>query len=305
MVQAGVLLSVLCVGVAAGALLAVVPAGGSEARVLSRVVRGAPIWAVPPGDRSSGAEEVGPERREIRGTDLPAAVYAPVEGALDGNGWAAVDSAAGRGRDSVGDGGLLPGPPPARPGTGEPDAGAAARSLAAEGGSSQRDNVATLSRNAAAGAMLFAVSTGDETILFDVGVPGARALPENISGRWAWVGSCLPVVVEISQLPGTNRGDVRGVGSSGNGSGYGWVVPASGCRGVRSGVGDPAEGIRAVEGSPTGVVGLKSVGSAPCDLENGCRWFVGLDSRGRVVALLARSFRDTWIRLGGAFDDER
>lgn len=303
LVQMGLLLSVLCAGIAAGALLSSVPAKEGAAR--PGVFRGAPVLAVPP--VAGGSSSPGPEQRELQGADLPPAVYAPVDGSGETTDRALVEPEMGPGLDSVADLSLLPGPPGegGRTGVMNPRSGGD-ETAGGPSREARRDHIATLSRATAAGALLFGVSNGDEVVLFDVGVPGARALPENVAGRWAWVGSCLPIEVEISQLPGGARGSVRGVGSSRSGSRYGWAVPANGCRASGAGAEGPGGGVEGRDNVRAGVVRLKSLGPAACDFAGECRWFVGLDTLDRVVALLARSSsRDNWIRLGGAFDEPR
>lgn len=161
------------------------------------------------------------------------------------------------------------------------------------------DEVASLGPVRAGEAVLFAVSFGDETVLFDVGVPGAGVLPPSIRGSWAWVGTCSEIRVEISQLPGAPPGTVRGVGTSTRGDRFGWVVPRAGCRLASRQIPPSGSSSRPPDADPPREVQeLRSLGELPCAAGRACLWFVGLDGRGRAVALLMSGGGHRWIRLG-------
>lgn len=284
-VAAAVLLSVLCIGIAAGALLggggAVPPPSGPSVPA-----------SVPPVADTAAAPRTEPIVQDTQSwpepVEIPAAVYAPVAGS-DGSS-SAPSADAFPGAAVALDTSAMPARSEQREAAVVPVVGV--RDVAER----QHDNVASLGSAMAGRALLFAVATGQETILFDVGVPGARVLPDNISGAWSWVGTCTRVWVEISQLPGARTGSVRGVGSGSAGDRFGWVVPASGCGAAgRSGRSVPGA---VPTGAPPDVVTLEPIDLAPCGSGSACHWFVGLDARRRAVALLARAGGDHWIQLG-------
>lgn len=281
---AAVLLSVLCIGVAAGALLG----GGGAVPPRSPSVPA----SVPPVADTAAAPRTEPIVQDTQAwpepAEIPAAEYAPVAGAVGPSSAPFADALPGAA--------LVP-DTSAMPARSEPRVAAVAPVVGVRDvAERQHDNVASLGSAMAARALLFAVATGEETILFDVGVPGARVLPDNISGAWSWVGSCTRVWVEISQLPGARTGSVRGVGSGSAGDRFGWVVPASGCGAApRSSRSVPSA---VPTGAPPNVVTLEPIDSAPCESGSACHWFVGLDAGRRAVALLARAGGDHWIQLG-------
>jgi hypothetical protein len=299
--QLAMVLIVLCVGFAGGALLARFP------------VAGIPVSSVgvAPGPPSAegGTSRVDEPHSMIRDSmidPVPSGTpYAPVAGSVVYG-------------DSIGRGGMdmqerVPDAP--RMLVAE-EQGAAITKVVVAGGDSTTaslpaprpeavDDVASLTPKRASEAVLFAVSAGHETVLYDVGIAGADALPASVRGAWAWVGSCSEVRVEISQLPGAPSGAVRGVGTGPSADRFGWVVPRLGCRSASRKVSMPTTPSPRPEDvdAPGEVRELRSLGEHPCEAGRTCSWYAGLDSRGRAVALLVRATaHQRWISLGpGAF----
>lgn len=293
--QLAMVLIVLCVGFAGGALLASIPVAGVPVSAVG-VAPGSPR-------AEGGTSRVDEPPSMIRDSMLVDPVpsgtpYAPVAGSVVYG-------------DSLGRGGMgiqerVPDAP--RLLVAEEQAAAITKELMGGGDSTASlaaprpdavDDVASLTPKRASEAVLFAVSAGHETVLYDVGIAGADALPVSVRGAWAWVGSCSDLRVEISQLPGAPPGAVRGVGSGTPGDRFGWVVPRSGCRSASRNVGVsiPAPRPADVE-APAEVQELRSLGEHPCEASRACSWFAGVDSRGRAVALLVKGAAQQWISLG-------
>lgn len=312
MADLGLLLAVLCLGLAAGVSYS--RSGGARESRQSQPVPTEAVRDVRP--RAIGRPAAASSHSDSISVDggfsfraeetAPGATYRPVSGAR-------FDSAGGTSLDFVpagegsGGGGTVYDPQSAvqesanHPVSSRPqqEGGPSASATASDRVVRVRpDNVATLARSVAAGALLLGVRSATETILFDVGVPGARRLPDDISGKWAWAGSCDEVDIEISQLPG-EPGSVRGVGAAGADSRVGWVVPSAACGSGRESRNTWVR-LSSRDGVPAGVESLRAVGRAPCGSAISCDWFAGASVGGKVVAVLARGGGDHWIWLGGS-----
>ncbi len=296
--QVGLVFAVFCSGLAGGSVLATGRVSSPSA-VIDAASAGAPVG---PTDRAStpGAQNV-----SWPGDSMPrGSRYVPVGQTL---GRKDVSSAVPQAGDVIADApplsngsyvpeaSSMPGP------TVPPDSGGTPDRPTDDARRLDRrsdDQVAGLGAARAAEAALFAISVGNQTVLFEVGVPGAAGLPNSIRGAWAWVGTCEVVQVVISQLPGGERGSVRAVAHGSSVERFGWVVPRAGCRGASGRFGGAEVGSETPRIElPREVRELRDVGELPCAPGRACLWFAGLDGRGRPVGLLIRSGTDEWISL--------
>jgi hypothetical protein len=294
--QIGLVLSVLCIGLAGGAMLTRPPAPRSaEVTWAGGPLPGhEPVRKVAP--RQGVVLEDHPDEVWPGDSIRPGSRYAPVDGSAVAAPMASVPSPE-RIPDAPVEVIATVTPPEEPGGVGEAtEPGGVAQAAAAPPAPRSRghdDEVASLSPARAGGAVLFAVSDGHQTVLFDVGVPGASVLPPSIRGAWAWIGTCTEVSVEISQLPGAPRGSVRGIGSGTGEERYGWMVPRAGCRSASRRVTAGLAGPPAAD-PPSDV---REVRTVAC-WSSACSAFVGLDAHGRAVALLIDSGAASWVRLG-------
>jgi hypothetical protein len=290
-VHGGLLLSVLCLGVAGGAWLAT----RSDASAGPVLARTADLPASPPAGRARG-EVNAPQRPP--GVEHAGAqeLHWPSDSALDGawytpaSGAEPVDSAPARPASVE-----RLAEPAAVVGLGDP-AKDSARSTALES-RGERDDVGAVDPERAAGALHVADASSVQTVVYDVGVPGARSLGASVQGRWAWLGTCTELKLEISQLPGGPAGGVRGVGWGAPRERVGWVVPAAGCSLASRRIGQQVAALSVPADAPRSVRELRGIGSAPCGSGAACAWYVGIGRSGRAVAVLARGATDYWIRL--------
>jgi hypothetical protein len=298
--QVGMVLIVLCVGLALGSLLAKRPVPSASGPAAA-AVKGSDRRGRASVDTAPASPRVRASLEEWTPDSVPAgSPYAPVAGSI------AFEDAGGEEREAA-----AVAEAPATlvvQATGSaplasPDSSIDIHPFAASAPRPRpwlpdRDDVGSVDPGRASEALLFGVSTGEETVLYDVGIAGAAALPPSIRGQWAWVGTCSNLQVDISQLPGSPAGGVRGLGMGGSGDRSGWVVPRSGCRSAsrRTRPSRQAPSPWDVD-APREVQELRSLGELPCGPAF-CAWFVGLDARGRPVALHASGGGNRWILLG-------
>jgi hypothetical protein len=297
-VQVGVVLIVLCVGLAVGSLLATrsVPSTPGHA---AGAVEGTDQHVRASAATAPASPGVDASQEGWTLDSVPAgSAYAPVVGSI------AFEDAAGEQRRAAAVAGapatVIPEPPGSPASPADSSIGIDASAVPAPNPRlTDRDDVGALAPGRASEALLFGVSTGVEIVLFDVGIAGAAALPPSIRGQWAWVGTCSNLRIEISQLPGSPAGGVRGLGTGAAGDRFGWVVPRSGCRAASGRSGPTRHPPRPIDvDAPREVQELRSLGVLPCVTGALCAWFVGLDARGRPIALLASGGGNEWILLG-------
>ena len=296
--EIGLVLVVLCIGLAGGSMLAT---GPSPARPLTPAVAQPETGRAAAPAAEAVEQPLGAGSHEPVGDDsIPAgSPYVPVSGSLAFRESVAAETPQPSIADAPPEAAL---PTPAREepsGSGLATDSVQSSPAPARTSTREDDDVASLGPGRASGAVLFAVSSGDQTVLFDVGVAGAGVLPPSIRGRWAWVGTCSHLRVDISQLPGAPPGNVRGVGTGAREDRYGWVVPRTGCPSASRRILPPGTIAGRPDGAAPGEVReLRSLGELPCEGGRSCRWFAGLDGRGRPVALLVSGGGERWIRLG-------
>jgi hypothetical protein len=115
---------------------------------------------------------------------------------------------------------------------------------------------------------------GGRVVLYETGSEGEPGLPADIAGRWAWVGTCRVFRIDLSQRRGP-AGAVRGIGRGGDVQPRtALAVPASWCAGHRSrGVPAGASGVT-VPGGVT-LEAVRSEGGATvvrARTESGVSW---------------------------------